>query len=363
MFTPEQFDKFYGTLVGAAVGDAAGGTLEFYRGTLTNTVVRHAMTMPGGGSLNLGPGQQTDDFELTRALSLALHKHNPLDGFPIDDIATEYIEWYVSNPFDIGNTCAKAFTSYTSFDENGHITISAHMMRKSRNDNIMSEANGALMRCSPIPIWGNKLSELDVVEYAKMDALLSHPSEVCQDCNAVFCLAIHYLINHPGDAIGAIEKIEDYVRNNRVNQRVHDWVLYDSKQPLETFVCTSNIGWVKHAFTLAIHFLRRVDTLDFDKILELTLTKGGDTDTNASIVCALMGAYFGEPSIPAYLKDPVLSFRADLVPRNGTGGWKRPLEYTAYDIFRTVNGILCMDDSFDNGFRTTKTYYEDHYLY
>lgn len=362
MFTPEQFDRFYGTIIGAAVGDAAGATLEFYRKPITSAIARNAITMPGGGTLDVGPGQQTDDFELTRAMCLALHKKNPVDGFPLDDIAVEYIGWYISHPFDMGNTCARAFTSYTSYDPSGPLSISQHMINKSLRDNIDSEANGALMRCSPIAIWGNKLSEDEVVNYAKMDAQLSHPSEVCQDCNAVFVLAIHYLINHPGDAVGAIEKIETYVRTHQINQKVHDWVLQDSKLPINTLICTQNIGWVRHAFILAIHFLRNVESYTFEQILEFTLMKGGDTDTNASIVCALMGAYYGDSKIPLAIKNPVLQFRSDQVNYTGIG-WERPIEYTAYDIFKTVNGILCMDDSFDNGFRCTKTYYEDHYLY
>ena len=230
-------------------------------------------------------------------------------------------------------------------------------MENSKNLNIESEANGALMRCSPIAVWGNKLSEAVVMDYARMDARLSHPSQVCQDCNAVFTLALHYLVNHPGDSIGAIEKIENYVRNNNVHQRVHDWVLVDSKMNLESINCTPNIGWAKHAFVLAIHFLRHPE-LGFENILEATLLKGGDTDTNASIVCAMMGAVYGEPTIPAYMKNPVLTFRSD----RGVG-WKRPLKFIAYDIFNTINGILCMDDTFDNGFRSTKTYYQDHYMY
>ena len=49
-----------GALLGALVGDAAGATLEFMpRGAHTPEAVRRAMGMPGGGALNVAPGQIT----------------------------------------------------------------------------------------------------------------------------------------------------------------------------------------------------------------------------------------------------------------------------------------------------------------
>ena len=48
-----------GCLVGGMVGDAAGATLEFKR-NINEKDVERALTMPGGGHLNVGPGQITD---------------------------------------------------------------------------------------------------------------------------------------------------------------------------------------------------------------------------------------------------------------------------------------------------------------
>jgi hypothetical protein len=154
---------------------------------------------------------------------------------------------------------------------------------------------------------------------------------------------------------------EDYVRNYDVAQQVHDWVLYESLYPYEAIDCDCDIDAVRHAFVLAFHFLRNYE-YGFEKILELTLCKGGDTNTNASIVCAMMGALYGEPHIPLGLKNPVLQFRPDrLMP--GSLGYTRPLEYSAYNIWNTVNNVLGMDSTFDNSFRNTKTYYQDHMLF
>ena len=53
---PVSFDHAYGCLLGAAVGDAAGAVLEFTKG-FGQQDIAWAMTMPGGGCFEVGPGQ------------------------------------------------------------------------------------------------------------------------------------------------------------------------------------------------------------------------------------------------------------------------------------------------------------------
>lgn len=61
-------DAAYGAILGAAVGDAAGGVLEF-QPIPSDEQVRNALRMPGGGVHRLGPGQITDDSELAICLA------------------------------------------------------------------------------------------------------------------------------------------------------------------------------------------------------------------------------------------------------------------------------------------------------
>jgi ADP-ribosylglycohydrolase len=377
------YDNVLGAFVGAAVGDAAGATLEFFRGgNITENIAKNAMTMPGGGVLSVAPGQITDDTELALAMTSALISVPPSSGFPADLVAQSYIDWYKSRPFDIGGTCAKAFSCYTNYDNSKGITISQHMIVTASEFNIHSEANGALMRATPLSIWACQLNDVDkIVEYARLDAQLSHPNKVCQDCNAIYCIAQTHLMLHPGDADGAISAIEHFVTNDHtIDQRVHDWVLIDSKLPFTQFGrdVTRNIGWVKHSFILAIYFLR--NKTDFQEAIMKTLMLGGDTDTNACIVGGLIGAYWGEPKIPLSMKLPVLEFDCTkvnikddigyamvntVVPRTKPNtpwndvGYNRPAVYSALNLSEKVNGLLGLKTNFEYGFRNTKTYLED----
>jgi len=307
-------DLKLGTLIGALVGDAAGSTLEFYSNKITSDVVYKAMTMPGGGALNMAPGQITDDGELTLSLLSAIKNTS---SYPVNEVSKAYIQWYKSNPFDMGRTCAKAFGFSGSYDE---------IINNSFKYNMFSEANGALMRCTPIPVIYSNLSYDKIADYAKLDAKLSHPNQVCQDANVLYCIAIAWLINNPGDSNGAINFVEDY---KGICDTVKQW-LEDSKKEVKN--CHLNIGHVKHAFTLAFYFLRK--RTNYETAIYETLLKGGDTDTNACIVGGIMGALHGLKAIPNYMKDPVINFDCSIHnPTKSLLGYKRPAIYKASNIF------------------------------
>lgn len=67
--------------------------------------------MPGGGIHWLAPGQITDDGELTLSLLNAL----AYNGFNLEHIASNYVAWFLSKPFDVGGTCRKTIGYVTTY--------------------------------------------------------------------------------------------------------------------------------------------------------------------------------------------------------------------------------------------------------
>lgn len=57
------------------------------------------MTLPGGGPMELNPGQVTDESELAMCLMTAL-KGMKLNELNIEKIAKQYARWEESKPFD-----------------------------------------------------------------------------------------------------------------------------------------------------------------------------------------------------------------------------------------------------------------------
>ena len=290
------------SILGALVGDAAGATLEFYRsGEITEEIARNAMKMPGGGNIRVGPGQITDDGELTLTLWQALKDKSPDDGFPSISVINWYRDWYESIPFDMGSTCSQAF----EFEE--VCSTEEELVEQERriySVNWRSEANGALMRATAIPTWFAK-SDLEAyigAQYAMEDASLSHPSSACQEVNAIYIFTIINLLRGV-TPLDALTYTDEFIKLNEFSDKVKNWYFTESLD-ISDMNAKHNMGHCRWAFVLAFYFLRHPE-IDYENAILTTLMKGGDTDTNAAIVGGMVAAYH---SIPDYMLKPVMEF-------------------------------------------------------
>ncbi len=301
-----------GALLGVFVGDAAGAPLEFFPPhEITDALLDNAMHQRGGGHLRTGPGQVTDDSELTLALASSLTDR----VIDLSAIRRAYHAWFKSAPFDIGRTCRNAF-------ESPRYSVSAL--------NADSEANGALMRVVPLAL---RLADQDPDHLERVvtaECSLSHPNPVCIDCNVLYCLAIGHLVTHSTDTVGqrvsgAVACVEDFIARpgpRPVSPKVVGWFRNTTRPWDDQHRLGPHAGHVKHAFTLAFHFLR--SATPFEDAIRETLRCGGDTDTNAAIVGGMLGALHGAEGIPKYMADPVLQFDCTTC----TVGNRRPRQYS-----------------------------------
>ncbi len=136
----ERFSRSRGALLGLAVGDAIGSSVEFMaRGTFPTVV-----DMVGGGPFQLLPGQFTDDTSMALCLAQSL-----LDaGFDLHDQMRKYSMWrdhgYMSSNgkcFDIGLTTAAALERFS---------ITGNPLAGSKSP--QSAGNGSIMRLAPVLI-------------------------------------------------------------------------------------------------------------------------------------------------------------------------------------------------------------------
>lgn len=308
-------------MLGALVGDAAGATLEFVGRPIDDEMARTAMRMPGRGRLRVGPGQITDDGELTLALWSALR-----DGRPADitkDIVDAYVEWFNSCPFDIGYTCCNAFETFSEMPLDDAIRAISEL-------NATSEANGALMRASAIPAWavmlpGGDERAVHAASVAKLDATLSHPSEVCQLCNSIYVYAVTHLMmgKSPAEVLAHTDEFVKGLAASAAASKVSAWYFEESRD-IGHLDSTKLIGHVRYGFVFAFYFLRNPD-ISFEDAIRMTLMKGGDTDTNAAIVGGMVGSY---QTIPEYMLEPVMKFD---VAASGFGH-ERPLRFCARSL-------------------------------
>jgi ADP-ribosylglycohydrolase/polymorphic toxin system DSP-PTPase phosphatase-like protein len=134
-------DRYRGALLGLAVGDALGTTLEFKApGTF-----KPITDMIGGGPFALQPGQWTDDTAMALCLAESLiEKH----GFDPKDQMDRYRRWwkegYLSSTgtcFDIGVTVRKSLESYLRTGE-----------PFAGSTDPFTAGNGSLMRLAAVPL-------------------------------------------------------------------------------------------------------------------------------------------------------------------------------------------------------------------
>jgi ADP-ribosylglycohydrolase len=258
-------DRSLGCVIGAFIGDSIGSLLEFKLHT-TPEEVEHALTMPGGGPFYLSRGQVTDDSELAIALARAL----AVGKFDVDNIATQYIEWMHSGPFDRGLTISNALLDATSAED----------CYKNARRNVYSESNGGLMRITPLAVFCSTITDDTLVKnIVKAEQSLTHSNTTVQDAAVAYVLAIGRLIRG-STAEDAIDVVNDIKSLREYIGAIDDRVLGNK-----------NIGHAKIAWSYAFYHLKHKSS--YLEAMRDVLLQAGDTDTNCAIVGGLVGAALG----------------------------------------------------------------------
>jgi ADP-ribosylglycohydrolase len=168
-----------------------------------------------------------------------------------------------------------------------------------------SQANGAMMRISPSGIFGANHPLEAVADWAKQDAALTHPNPVCLQANALFAMAIAHAIASGCEAEKLYQNMTQWAVDLAVDPALMDAIHGAAEAPPEDYV--QQPGWVLIAFRNALWQLLNAPSLEAGVVD--TVMRGGDTDTNAAICGALLGAVYGLDAIPAQWVDRVLNCR------------------------------------------------------
>jgi len=148
----ERMDRYRGCLMGLAVGDAVGTTLEFRPPGSFDPID----DMVGGGPFGLAPGQWTDDTSMALCLAESLIERQGFD--PVDQLE-RYVRWYregylssTGDCFDIGNTVADALIRF----ERTHEPYCG-------STDPYSAGNGSVMRLAPVSLFyaGNSVEAIE----------------------------------------------------------------------------------------------------------------------------------------------------------------------------------------------------------
>lgn len=287
--------RAHGCLLGQLAGDALGSLVEFEsEETLRARYPDGLRAMEDGGTWHTMAGQPTDDSEMALTLARSLVARG---GYDVEAVARAYRYWYESRPFDIGGTTSQALHATPGRES----ASEAAMASASRH----SQANGSLMRISPLGIYGHGLPPERVAHLARLDSTLTHPHPACREACAVLAVAIARAVGRGEPPEKVYADTLAWARANCREGSVIETLIRAQVAAPDDY--STHSGWVLIALQNAFYQLTHAPTLEEGVVA--TIMAGGDTDTNAAIAGALLGAVHGREAIPRQWRMMVLSCR------------------------------------------------------
>jgi ADP-ribosyl-[dinitrogen reductase] hydrolase len=255
-------DRAVGALVGLAVGDALGTSVEFMsRGNFTPVT-----GMRGGGVFQLKPGEWTDDTSMALALGEALLQDPAMTDPAL--VMNRWLNWYHHGMyshngkcFDIGNQTAKALTNWASLRELPAIDTN-------------SAGNGCIMRLAPVVLAS--LNQPDRMrDISRRQSDFTHRNAECRDIVIKLADLIAACIH--GEAADIAAKIPS-----------------DIAARTETQV--ESTGYVIDTFEAALWAFAPQD--GFENIVLRAVNLGDDADTVGAVTGQIAGGRYGLSQIP-----------------------------------------------------------------
>jgi ADP-ribosyl-[dinitrogen reductase] hydrolase len=272
-------DRARGCLLGLAVGDAVGTTLEFKpRGSF-----QPITDILGGGPFHLRAGQWTDDTSMALCLAASLVERK---GFDAADQMERYSKWlhdgYMSSAgrcFDIGNTTMQAIQTYR---QTGNPSSGLDWMNMA--------GNGSLMRLAPIPLF--YFPDLDqTVNFALESSRTTHAALECLDACRLFAGMLLHALSGRG-------KDEILSKTNVALSAPKILAIAEGAYRLKSIDQIQGTGYVVDCLEAALWCFDKTET--FEAAILQAANLGDDADTTAAVCGQIAGAHYGESGIPAH---------------------------------------------------------------
>lgn len=281
----QTIERYRGSLLGLAAGDALGTTLEFQRPGSFASID----DIVGGGPFDLIPGEWTDDTAMALCLATSLIQCKGFD--PVDQLE-RYCKWYregylscTGTCFDIGSTVRAALQV---FERTGQPFCGS--------TDPMSAGNGSIMRLAPVPLF-YALNPREAIAKAGESSRTTHGAQEAVD-------ACRYLAALIVGAVGGASR-EDLlseqlpVKNGWLQEPLAPKITeiaagsYKRKNPPEI----RGTGYVVNSLEAALWAFHQSSSFREGALLAVNL--GEDADTTGAVYGQLAGAYYGEGGIPA----------------------------------------------------------------
>jgi ADP-ribosylglycohydrolase len=282
----ERLERYRGCLLGLAVGDAVGTTVEFARPGSFAPVT----DMVGGGPFGLKSGQWTDDTSMALCLAESLIERSGFD--PVDQLE-RYWRWYREGHLSATGTC---------FDIGNATAAALHRFERTKepycgSTDARSAGNGSIMRLAPVPLAYAHDPGQAIARAAESSRTTHGAATAVDACRYLAALLI--------GAVNGATKAE--ILSPRYSPVPGIWDDEPLVGELDVIAVGSfkdreppeirGRGYVVDSLEAALWAFHR--SRSFEEGCLLAVNLGEDADTTAAVYGQLAGAFYGEASIPA----------------------------------------------------------------
>jgi ADP-ribosyl-[dinitrogen reductase] hydrolase len=272
-------------MLGLAVGDAVGTTLEFK----SPGSFRKINDMVGGGPFHLAVGEWTDDTSMALCLAESLIERRGFD--PIDQLE-RYTRWakhgHLSSNgrvFDIGSTVQAALARFARTRE-----------PFCGSSDTWSAGNGSLMRLAPVPLFYVELPQ-EAIERSGQSSRTTHGAQAAVDaCKYFGGLLVGALLGATKSELLADQysPVPGYWQTNCLCPEIGEIAKGSFKRLNPPKIEGS--GYVVKCLEAALWAFYNSESFPEGCLLAVNL--GDDADTTGAVYGQIAGAYYGEDGIP-----------------------------------------------------------------
>jgi ADP-ribosyl-[dinitrogen reductase] hydrolase len=281
-------NRAVGSILGLALGDALGAPFEFRRAKdVPRPLPALELAWRGGPA-----GSTTDDTAMARNLVRSLVERR---GFDPDDLVARHLEWLASGPPDVGNLTARVLGRVD------HARARATGLGKLAEDTAravweergpeVSAGNGSVMYCGPLgAAYASRPDRL--FDLAPRLSALTHFDARCATGVLAVTMAVAALIGGEDreESVGtALRAVADREGGEELEFLVQ---AVGGARPIDG----PDQGFCLFAAAAGLQALAREG--GFEEGLRRVVGLGGDTDTNAAVAGALLGASVGRDGLP-----------------------------------------------------------------
>jgi ADP-ribosyl-[dinitrogen reductase] hydrolase len=275
-------DRAEGILFGLACGDALGRPVEFKSQQQIEAMHGRLTEMLGDGTHGKPAGTITDDTEMALCIARGLAENG---GFDPADVASRFVEWYESGPFDIGLMTSE---SLRRIRDGESWETAGTQVWKSRAEG-SNAGNGSVMRCSPYAIaFADQPEEL--VEVSLASSSITHADPRCTyGCAILNRTLAGLLMGEENPLEMALDELQSDAPAELVDAlRAVPYAVHPDE--------LQSSGYVIHTLQSALYHGLTAKTAK-DGICD-AVNMGKDTDTVGAVTGAIVGARFGSDALP-----------------------------------------------------------------